>query len=35
MWRGATWYFATSANRDDIPGYIRKANANWPAVLTR
>ncbi len=90
LWRGATWYFASSANRDtfaadpekyaplyggycaygvalgsapeidpkawsivdgklylnynlptralwekDIPGYIRKANANWPAVLKR
>jgi YHS domain-containing protein len=89
-WRGATWYFASGANRDkfaadpekfapqyggycaygvalgsappidpnawsivdgqlylnfnlptravwekDIPGYIRKANANWPDVLKR
>jgi YHS domain-containing protein len=89
-WRGAAWYFASSANRDrfaaepekfapqyggycaygvalgstpsidpaawsivdgklylnynlptraswekDIPGYIRKADANWPAVLKR
>ncbi len=89
-WRGATWYFASGANRDkfaadperfapqyggycaygvalgsappidpdawsivdgklylnfnlptravwekDIPGYIRKADANWPAVLRR
>ena len=89
-WRGATWHFASSANRDrfaadpqqyapqyggycaygvalgsappidpaawsivdgrlylnfnlptratwekDIPGYVRKADANWPAVLKR
>ena len=36
-WKGPTWRFASAKASwlKDVPGYIRKADANWPRALAR